>query len=41
VRTLTALIYLNIAALHHDPYSHLLYALGKDMLYTVLARPAD
>ena len=32
VRTLTALIYLNIAALHHYPYSLLLYALGKDML---------
>ena len=29
---LTALIYLNIAALHHYPYSLLLYALGKDML---------
>jgi hypothetical protein len=32
VRTLTALIYLNIAALHHHPYSLLLYALGKSML---------
>jgi len=32
VRTLTALIYLNIAALHHHPYSLLLYALGKAML---------
>lgn len=40
VRVLTALIYLNIAALHHDPYSHLLYALGKDMLHGVLAQPA-
>lgn len=29
---LTALIYLNIAALHHPPYSLLLYALGKSML---------
>lgn len=33
VRTLTALIYLNIAALHHHPYSLLLYSLGKMMLY--------
>jgi aminoglycoside phosphotransferase (APT) family kinase protein len=33
VLVLTALIYLNIAALHHAPYCHLLYALGKDMLY--------
>jgi CTP:phosphocholine cytidylyltransferase-like protein len=32
VRMLTALIYLNIAALHHQPYSLLLYALGKSML---------
>ena len=33
VRILTALIYLNIAALHHYPYCHLLYNLGKTMLY--------
>ncbi len=32
VLTLTALIYLNIAPLHHYPYSHLLYYLGKSML---------
>jgi NDP-sugar pyrophosphorylase family protein len=32
VWTLTALIYLNIAALHHYPYSLLLYGLGKSML---------
>ena len=32
VRVLTALVYLNIAALHHDPYALLLYALGKRML---------
>jgi len=32
VRVLTALIYLNIAALHHYPYSLLLYGLGKKML---------
>ncbi|MCX7217257.1 MAG: phosphotransferase [Burkholderiales bacterium] len=36
VWTLTALIYLNIAALHHAPYSLLLYALGKDMLAITL-----
>jgi choline kinase len=33
VKILTALIYLNIAALHHYPYCHLLYFLGKTMLY--------
>ncbi len=32
VRMLTALIYLNIAALHHYPYSLLLFSLGKAML---------
>jgi hypothetical protein len=32
VKILTALIFLNIAALHHNPYSLLLFALGKDML---------
>lgn len=32
VLTLTGLIYLNIAALHHYPYSILLYALGKSIL---------
>ena len=32
VRVLTALIYLNIAALHHNPYSLLLFGLGKSML---------
>lgn len=36
VQMLTALIYLNIAALHHAPYSHLLYALGKSMLHAAL-----
>ena len=32
VRVLTALIFLNIASLHHYPYSLLLFALGKSML---------
>jgi dTDP-glucose pyrophosphorylase len=32
VWVLTALIYLNIAALHHYPYSLLLFGLGKSML---------
>jgi len=32
IRILTALIFLNIAALHHYPYSLFLYALGKQML---------
>ena len=31
--TLTALIFINIATLHHDPYSKLLFLLGRDLLY--------
>ncbi len=33
VEIMTALIFLNIAALHHYPYSMLLFYLGKSMLY--------
>lgn len=33
VKILTALIYLNIASLHHYPYGLMLYALGKKMLF--------
>lgn len=35
---LTALIYLNIAALHHHPYSSLLFGLGKSMLTNELEK---
>jgi len=36
VQLMTALIYLNIAALHHYPYSLLLFYLGKNMLNEIL-----
>ena len=36
VRFMTALIYLNIAALHHYPYSMLLFYLGKKMLFELI-----
>ena len=36
VKILTALIFLNIASLHHQPYSIFLYFLGKDMLNRTL-----
>ena len=36
VRILTALIFLNICAMHHYPYVILLYGLGKQMLYDAL-----
>jgi hypothetical protein len=36
VRIITALVYLNIATLHHHPYSLLLYSLGKSMLHSEL-----
>ena len=38
VRIITALIYLNIATLHHYPYCLLLYALGKQMLKNNVVR---
>jgi hypothetical protein len=38
VVVLTALIYLNIAALHHQPYSLLLYSLGKSILKSQLEK---
>lgn len=41
VQTLTALIYLNIAALHHYPYSLLLYYLGRSMLAELVAEPSS
>lgn len=37
IRILCALIYLNIAALHHHPYDRFLYFLGKKMLAEELA----
>lgn len=36
VKLMTFLIYLNIAALHHDPYCHLLFHLGKLGLHRTL-----
>ena len=36
VRLMTAIIYLNIAALHHYPYSLLLFYLGKNILNEIL-----
>jgi len=36
VRMLTALIYLNIASLHHQPYAEMLFHLGKGMLFNIL-----
>lgn len=38
---LTALIFLNIAPLHHDPYSKFLFLLGKYLLATFLAKHPD
>jgi choline kinase len=38
VDILTSLIFLNIAALHHFPYNHLLFYLGKSSLYDHLKK---
>ena len=32
------LIYLNMAPLHHDPFDHLLFFLGKNMIYKELQK---
>jgi len=37
VNIMASLIFLNIAALHHKPYCHLLFNLGKYMLYDAIA----
>ena len=36
IQIMTALIFLNIATLHHAPYSFLLFYLGKSMLYEAI-----
>ena len=33
IKILTSLIFLNMSPLHHDPFDHLIYFLGKKMLY--------
>jgi len=38
VYLLTSLIFLNIAGLHHDPYSHFLFCLGRTLLYKNLLK---
>ena len=36
VKLMTALIFLNIAKFHHYPYCHLLFYLGKNMLFKLI-----
>jgi NDP-sugar pyrophosphorylase family protein len=38
IRFITGLIYLNMAPLHHDPFDHLLYFLGKNMIFKELQK---
>ena len=38
VDIMTSLIFLNIAALHHFPYNHLLFYLGKSSLFKYLQK---
>lgn len=37
VKTLTALIFLNMSPLHHDPFDQMLYFMGKNMLNKILS----
>lgn len=41
VEILTALIYLNIATLHHQPYAEMLFHLGKLMLWNLLKKESN
>lgn len=36
IKLITGLIYLNMSPLHHDPFDHLLFFLGKSMIYKQL-----
>jgi hypothetical protein len=36
VKLLTSLIFLNIAPLHHHPFSKMLFYLGKESLYNLI-----
>ena len=36
IRILTSIIFLNMSPLHKEPFSHMLYFLGKSMLYKSL-----
>ena len=38
IKLLTGIIYLNMAPLHHDPFDHLLYFLGKNMIWKELQK---
>lgn len=41
VKTITALIFLNMSPLHNDPFDHMLYYMGKAMLHRVLNQNQD
>jgi len=41
VKILTALIFLNIAPLHHFPYCKMLFYLGKESLFDILKEQND
>ena len=38
IKLLTGLIYLNMSPLHHDPFDHLLFFLGKNMIHKELRK---
>ncbi|MBX4196761.1 NTP transferase domain-containing protein [Candidatus Pacearchaeota archaeon] len=41
IRTLTSLIFLNMAPLHKDPFNFMLYFMGKSMLYKCLMQKEE
>jgi len=38
IKTITALIFLNMSPLHHDPFDLMLYFMGKSMLHKLITR---
>ena len=41
VKTITAIIFLNMSPLHNDPFDHMLYFMGKTMLHRVLNQTTE
>lgn len=41
IKLITAIIFLNMSPLHHDPFDRMLYFMGKNLLYKVLTRDGN
>ena len=41
IKTMAGIIFLNMAPLHHDPFDHLLFFLGKIMIHKTLIQAEE